>query len=112
MHLHHRIQYALLLVGVGMLVIVPFVSIQLRLRRNWPIATQLANSLQGRYPKVEFRGAASYKEEVIYVGVFGRLDDAAKQDIEKWLHLQKRELQITPKLLLRYHDESIDQEID
>jgi hypothetical protein len=92
--------------------VVVFVSIQLRLRRNWPVSTQLAAELQERHPAVEFGGAASYKEEVIYVSVRGRLDEAGRRDVEEWLHARRRELRIGPKLLLRYLDEDIDKVID
>ena len=117
MALPHLRQYSRYVLALGLLAVLlwpiaVFVSIQLRLQRNTPVGAQLAAELQERYPALEFRGAASYEIEVIYISVLGRLDPAGRRDVEEWLHARKRELRITPTLLLRYRDEDIDKAID
>jgi hypothetical protein len=83
----------------------PLVSIQLRLPRNGAIAHQLVDSLHVRYPGTGFRGVASYESEVVYIRVVGRLDEAKRQDVERWLRRQKAERQIAPVISLRFEND-------
>ena len=74
----------------------PLVNIQLRLWRNGKIAQGLAQSLEARYPGIGFRGAASYKDEVVYVVVVNRLNPEDLDEVETWLRKAKREQKIAP----------------
>jgi hypothetical protein len=96
---------------IGFVVIVtfvwPLVSIQLRLSRNGKIAQQLVHSLEARFPGINFRGAANYEREVIYISVADRLDEATRLDVERWLREQKIEQKITPQIWLRFEGEDV-----
>jgi hypothetical protein len=91
--------------------IVPMVSIQLRLSRNGKIARQLAESLTASFPGIRFYGAASYEKEVIYICVVNRLDEADRQEVERWVREQKAEQNIAPEIWIRFENEDLDKEI-
>lgn len=82
----------------------PLVSIQLRLSRNGAIAARLVESLRTRFPGADFRGTASYEQEVIYVSVVGDLDPASRPDVGQWLRRLKAEQGIAPEIWLRFSD--------
>lgn len=84
------------------------VSIQLRLSRNGAIAHRLVESLHARFPGVAFRGGASYESEVIYITVSDRVDEATREDVERWLRGQKIEQKIVPTIWLRFSDDAVD----
>jgi hypothetical protein len=89
----------------------PLVSIQLRLSRNGRIAHQLVESLQARFPKSEFGGAASYEREIIYIQVRNRLNQGERREIETWLREQKNEQKIAPQIWIRFLEDKEDNDI-
>ena len=93
---------AVVAVGVLVFLIWPIVTIQLRLSRNGATARQLVESLHSRFPSVDFRGAASYEQEVIYITVFDRVDATLRHDAEQYLRSEKADRHIEPELLLRF----------
>jgi hypothetical protein len=76
-------------------------DIQLRISRNGKVAQQLVESLEARFPGIRFRGAVSYEREVIYISVVNRLDEADREEVERWLREQQIEHRITPQIWLR-----------
>jgi hypothetical protein len=89
-----------------MLLIWPLVTIQLRLSRNGAAARRLVESLHSRFPNVDFRGAASYEREVIYLTVFDHVDETIRREVEQWLRQEKIEQQIMPEIHLRFLDDA------
>jgi hypothetical protein len=102
---------ALVLLGVLSFFAWPLVNIQLRLSRNGAIAAQLVESLRDRFPDADFRGTASYEQEVIYITVVGGLNKSSRQDVEQWLRRQKTERKIAPAIWLKFSDDIHDQDI-
>jgi hypothetical protein len=98
---------ASVVIGVGW----PLASIQLRLSRNGKIAHQLVESLEAKFQGKNFRGAASYEREVIYIRVGNGLDDADREDVERWLRVQQIEQQIAPEIRLRFEKDDPDKEV-
>lgn len=78
-----------------------YLSIQHRLSRNSEVTQQLVQSLKARFPESEFRGAASYEREIIYITVMNRLSEDERQDVERWLQKQKIQQKIKPQVRLR-----------
>jgi hypothetical protein len=98
---------------VGLALIILFVafavwelgSIYLRLSRNLPIAKELVESLNQRFPGVTFSGTASYEREVIYVTVDLGIDAKQRQEVEQWLRVPKREKAIKAEIWLSFRDD-------
>jgi hypothetical protein len=80
----------------------PLISIQFRLWRNGAVATKLVTSLQARFPEGEFRGAASYQREVVYIRVLGGVRPECRPDVEQWLRRLKVEQEIAPSIWLLF----------
>jgi hypothetical protein len=51
---------------------------------------------------VTFRGAASYKEEVIYISVIDHVEEAIRRNVEERLRREREELGIGPEIRLRF----------
>ncbi len=99
---------ALAAVAIAAVLLWPVVDIELRLWRNGAIADRLAASLHSRFPAVGFRGAASYKDEVVYIVVFDHVDGPTRGEIERWLRAEKAERKIAPEIRLRFAGDSLD----
>src|SRR5687768_4829612 len=94
------------IVAVGIVwVVVQLVFIQLRLWRNWPISQTLAQSLDDSFPGVKCHGNAAYNQEVIYIGIPGKIKEEMRCEIEHWLRTRKREMNLSTRILLRFWDD-------
>ena len=102
--------WPLAVVAVAVLVFLAWtpVSIQLRLSRNGAVAQRLVESLRARFPGVNFRGAASYEREVIYISVVDHVEEAIRSEVEQVLHQEKAEHCLEPEIRLRFVGDGLD----
>ncbi len=98
---------ALVIVGLAW----PVVDIELRLWRNGRIAQELIQALEVRFPGVGFRGAASYKDEVVYIMVVSHLDQSYRAQVEAWLRTAKGERSIAPQIRLRFVEDGLERDV-
>jgi hypothetical protein len=89
----------------------PVADIELRLWRNGKVAQALAGALEVQFPGGGFQGAASYKDERVYIVVANRLDQAVRDDVEIWLRKEKGELHIAPQVRLRFVGDELGKEV-
>jgi hypothetical protein len=99
---------ALVAVAVFVFVLWPAVSSQFRLSRNGASARQLVESLHASFPAVNFRGAASYEREVIYISVLERVDAPVRAEIEQWLRQEKQKRKIGLEIRLQFAGDDLD----
>jgi hypothetical protein len=86
-------------------------DIELRLWRNGKVAQALAQSLEVRFPGGGFRGAASYKDERVYIVVANRFDQTVRDDVETWLRKEKGEHKIAPQIRLRFAGDDLGKDV-
>jgi hypothetical protein len=107
---------AILLAGVAVCLVIsvaiPLVHIRERLHRNRPAAESLAASLASRYPGHRINGAASYETDVIYVLVWGQLDQSVRHEMRDWLADEKVRRGIFVRGLLRFEHPNSGDDID
>ena len=85
----------------------PVIGIQLRLKRNGAIARQLKDALHAQFPTVNFRGAANYESEVVYIMVDEQVEETIRSKIEEWLRNEKTKRAIKPVIELRFDGDKL-----